>query len=109
MRPWESVDIDFMGSLPMSQDCDYLMVVIDRLTSLVHLIPMNTRLTAMQVVWLYLREVIRLHGVPTSIVSDRDSKFISVFWCELQQLLGTRLLMLTAFHSQMNGATERAN
>jgi hypothetical protein len=50
MRPWELVGIDFMGPLPMSQDCDYCMVVIDRLTSLVHLIPMNTTVTA----WLYL-------------------------------------------------------
>jgi hypothetical protein len=79
MRPWESVGIDFMGPLPMSQDCDYLMVVIDRLMSSVHLIPTNTTVTATQVTWLYLREVIRLHGVPASIMSDRDSKFTSVF------------------------------
>jgi hypothetical protein len=83
-RPWESVGIDFMGPLPKSMDSDYLMVVIDRLTSLVHLIPTNTKVTATQVVWLYLREVVRLHGVPTSIISDRDSKFTSIFWRELQ-------------------------
>jgi hypothetical protein len=109
MRPWESVGIDFMGPLPMSQDCDYLMVVIDRVTSSLHLIPMNTMVTATQVAWLYLREVVRLHGVPTSIISDRDSKFTSVFWHELQWLLGTKLLMSTAFHLQLDGATERAN
>jgi hypothetical protein len=61
------------------------------------------------VAWLYLSEVIRLHGIPASIVSDRDSKFISIFWNELQQLLGTKLLMSTAFHPQMDGATKWAN
>jgi hypothetical protein len=60
---------------------------------------------AMQVMWLYLQEVIRLHGVPASIVSNRDSKFTLVFWHEL----GTKLLISTAFHPQTDGATERAN
>jgi hypothetical protein len=98
MRPWELVGIDFMVPLPKSQDFDYLMVVIDQLTSSVHLILTNTKVTATQVAWLYLSEVIRLHGVPASIISDRDSKFTSIFWCELQRLLGTKLLMSTAFH-----------
>jgi hypothetical protein len=109
MRPWESVSIDFMGPLPKSWDFDYPMVVIDRLTSSVHLILTNTNITVTQVVWLYLSEVVRLHGVPASIVSDRDSKFTSIFWCKLQQLLGNKLLMSTTFHPQMDGATERAN
>jgi hypothetical protein len=109
MRPWESVGIDFMGPLPMLQDCDYLMAVIDWLTLLVHLIPMNMMVMAMQVAWLYLQEVVRLHGVPASIMSDRDSKFTSVFWYKLQWLLGMKLLMAIAFHLQMDGATERAN
>ena len=95
--------MDFMGPFPKSMDHDYLFVVIDRLTSQVHLIPTNTKVTAKQVASLYL------HGVPASIVSDRDSKFTLTFWHELQRLLGTKLLMSTAFHPQTDGATEWAN
>ena len=58
---------------------------------------------------MYLKEVVRLHGLPESIVTDCDSKFTSIFWSELQQLIGTKLLMSTSFHPQTDGATERAN
>src|SRR3977135_4023995 len=108
-QPWESIGMDFMGPLPMSKDYDYLLVIIDRFTSQVHLIPTTTRVTSREVVWLFLKEVVRLHGVPDSIVSDRDSKFTAIFWRELQRLLGVKLLMSTAFHPQTDGATEQAN
>ena len=108
-RPWQSVGMDFLGPLPMSDNYDYLLVVIDRLTSMVHLVPTTTKVTASQTAWLYVREVVRLHGVPESIVSDRDAKFTSLFWRELHRVLGTRLLMATSFHPQTDGATERAN
>ena len=108
-KPWESVGMDFMGPFPTSMGHDYLLVVIDRFTSQVHLIPTTTKVTAKQVAVLYLHEVVRLHGVPASIVSDRDSKFTSAYWRELQRLLGTKLLMSTAFHPQTDGATERVN
>jgi hypothetical protein len=98
-----------MGPLPKSNDCDYLMVVIDRLTSQVHLVPTTPTVTAKGIAWLFLKEIVRLHGVPDSIVSNRDSKFTSIFWHELQQLMGTKLLMVIAFHPQTDGATERAN
>ena len=98
-----------MGPFPMSKNCYYLLVIIDWLTSQVHLVPMTTRVTTKEVVWLFLTEVVRLHGVPDSIVSIRDMKFTSSFWKELHQLMGTKLLMSTAFHPQMDGATKRAN
>ena len=85
------------------------MVIIDRFSSQVHLIRTNVRVTARGVAWLYLKEVVRLHGLPESIVTDRDSKFTSIFWSELQRLIGTKLLMSTSFHPQTDGATERAN
>jgi Integrase zinc binding domain len=108
-RPWQSIGIDFMGPLPKSNVCDYLMVIIDRLTSQVHLVPTTTTVTAKGIACLFLKEIVRLHGVPDSIVSDRDSKFTSIFWRELQRLMGTKLVMATAFHPQTDGATERKN
>jgi hypothetical protein len=108
-RPWQSVGMDFMGPLPVSKGYDYLMVVIDRLTSMVRLTPTTVKVTVSQVAWLYINEVIKLHGLPESIVSDRDSKFTSLFWREIHRVLGTKFLMSTSFHPQTDGATERAN
>ena len=108
-KPWQSVGMDFMGPLPQSLDNDYLLVIIDQLTSQVHLVPTTMQVTTKEVAWLFLKEVVRLHGVPGFIVSDRDTKFTSMFWRELHRLMGTKLLMSTAFHPQTDGATERAN
>ena len=101
--------MDFMGPLPMSKNYNYLLVIIDRLTFQVHLVPTTTCLTAKEVVWLFLMEVVRLHGVPKSIISDQNTKFTSSFWNELHPLMGPKLLMSTAFHPQTDGATEQAN
>ena len=106
---WQSVGMDFMGPLPQSQGNDYLLVIIDQLMLQVHLVPTMTQVTAKEVAWLFLKEVMRLHGVPESIVSDHNTKFTSTFWCELHKLMGTKLLISTAFHPQMDGTTERAN
>ena len=105
-RPWQSIGMDFMGPLPKSNNFDYLLVIIDQLTSQVHLVPTMTTVTARGVTWLVLKEVMRLHGILESIVSDRDTKFTSIFWKELHRLMGSKLLMSTAFHSQTDGATE---
>ena len=75
-RLWQSIGVDFMGPLPKSNDFDYLLVIIDQLTSQVHLVPTMMTVTARGVAWLILKEVVRLHGIPESIVSDRDTKFI---------------------------------
>ena len=95
-----------MGPLPKSNNFDYLLVITDQLTSQVHLVPTMMIITARGVVWLILKEVMRLHGIPESIVSDEDTKFTSIFWKELHRLMGSKLLMSTAFHPQMDGATE---
>jgi len=75
---------------------------------MVHLIPIKTTTTASELAWLYIREIVRLHGLADTIVSDRDSKFTSKFWRETHKLLGTKLLMSTSFHPQTDGASERA-
>ena len=108
-RPWQSIGLDFMGPLPKSNNFDYLLVMIDQLTPQVHLVPTTTMVTARGVTWLILKEVVRLHGIPGSIVSDQDTKFTSIFWKELHRLMGSKLLMSTAFHPQTDGATEQAN
>jgi hypothetical protein len=107
-RPWSSIGMDFVGPFPESGGHDYLWVVICRLTSMVHLVPIRTTTTASEIAWLYIREIVRLHGLAESIVSDRDSKFTSKFWRETHKLLGTKLLMSTSFHPQTDGASERA-
>ena len=106
---WQSVGMNFMGPLPQSQGNDYLLVIIDQLMSQVHLVPIMTQVTAREVAWLFLKEVVRLHGIPKSIMSDHDTKFTSRFWCELHKLMGTKLVMSTAFHPQMDGTMEWAN
>ena len=105
-RPWQSIGMDFMGPLPKSNNFNHSLVVIDRLTSQVHLVPTTTTATTRGVTWLILKEVVRLHGIPESIVSDRDTKFTSIFWKELHRLMGSKVLMSTTFHAQTDGATE---
>ena len=107
-RPWQSIGMDFMGPLPQSNNLNYLLVVIDRLMSQVHLVPTTTTVTARGITWLILKEVMRLHGIPESIVPDRDTKFTSIFWKELDRLMGSKLLMSTAFHPQTDGVMGRA-
>ncbi|KAJ3478071.1 hypothetical protein NLI96_g10013 [Meripilus lineatus] len=107
-RPWGSIGMDFVGPFPKSNGFDYLWVVICRLTSMVHLIPVTTTIKASELAWLFIKDIVRLHGLPDSIVSDRDSKFTSRFWKETHRMMGTKLLMSTAFHPQTDGASERA-
>ena len=106
-KPWSSIGMDFMGPFPQADNFDYIWVVLCRLTSLVHLILLMTTMTAAQLAPLFMTNVVRLHGLPETIVSDCDPKFMSLFWTELHQLLGIKLAKSTAFHPQTNGASER--
>jgi hypothetical protein len=76
---------------------------------MVHLILVNTAVKASELASIYVREVVRLHGLPDSIMSDQDSKFPSKFWKETHRILGTTLLMSIAFHPQTDGAMEHVN
>jgi transposase InsO family protein len=108
-RPWESIGMDFIGPFPEVDGKNYLWVVICRLTGQVHLVPIHTSMTATHLSDVYVQEIVRLHGLPDSLVSDRDPKFTSRWWKEVHRLLGAKLLMSTSFHPQTDGATERAN
>lgn len=113
MNPWESIGVDFIGPLPEPKNrngtFDMIMVVICLLTAMVHLIPSRSTYTAKQVDELMFEEIYKHHGLPRSIVSDRDSLFTSLFWKHLHRLVGTQLRMSSAYHPQMDGLTERAN
>ncbi|KAL4011150.1 hypothetical protein IC575_028199 [Cucumis melo] len=86
-----------------------IWVVVDRLTKSAHFVPGKSTYTASKWGQLYMTEIVRLHGVPVSIISDRDARFTSKFWKGLQLALGTRLDFSTAFHPQTDGQTERLN
>ena len=98
-----------MGPLLKSNNFGYLLVIIDQLTSQVHLVPTTTMVATRGIAWLILKEVMKLHGILESIVSDQDTKFTSIFWKELHRLMRSKLLISTAFHPQTDGATEWAN
>jgi hypothetical protein len=109
-RCWESVSMDYVVGLPMTADgFDAIITVTDRLSRQIHLILTCGSVTAEDTAELFFREVFRLHGMPSSLVSDRDPKFTSQFWQSLFQLTGTQLKMSTAYHPQTDGLTERAN
>lgn len=112
-RPWESIGIDFVGPLPESQNRDgtftSVTTIIDLTTAMVHLVPSRIDYNAKEVAELLFEHVYKLHGVPKSIVSDRDVLFTSIFWEHLHKLIGTKLKMSSAYHPQTDGATERAN
>jgi len=108
MKPWDSVGTDFISPFLEANGFNYLWVVICQMTSMVHLIPVHTTITASELSWKYLSEVVRLR-IQGLIVSDRDSKFTSHWWRELHRIMGVKLLMSTSFHPQTDGQTECAN
>lgn len=105
-RPWESVSMDFISALPKSEGCGSIMVVVDRFSKYATFIPASKDCTAAR---LFLKHVVKLWGVPQSIVSDRDPRFTGRFWTELFKMLGTDLNFSTSFHPKSDGQTERFN
>ncbi|KAL4199083.1 hypothetical protein AMTRI_Chr03g49450 [Amborella trichopoda] len=100
--------MDFVFSLPRtSSGHDSIWVIVDRLAKAAHFLPIRMTYTLDRLAQLYIKEIVRLHGVPVSIVSDRDTRFTSKFWARLQSAMGTRLAFSTAFHPQTDGQSER--
>ena len=97
----------FCDHLPQTpQGNDAVWVIVDRLTKSAHFLAVRMTFTLERFCSLYIREIVRLHGVPVSIVSDRDLRFTSHFWKSFQKAMGTRLTMSTTFHPQIDGQSE---
>ncbi|GKF57586.1 reverse transcriptase domain-containing protein [Tanacetum coccineum] len=100
--------MDFVTKLPKtSTEHDAIWVIVDRLTKSSHFIPIIATDSMETLTRLYIKEIVSRHGVPISIISDRDSHFTSRFWESLQNALGTQLDMSTAYHPETDGQSER--
>jgi hypothetical protein len=106
---WESISMDFITGLSKIQGMDFIFVVVDRLTKFAHLFSIAIDFSAAHVAELFFTKIFRLHGLPKTIVSDRDSRFMSTFWHELFRLVGMALTPSTSYHPQMDGQTEIVN
>ena len=105
---WDNVTIDFVTHLPRTpQRHGAVWVIVDRLTKSAHFLAVQMTFTLERFCRLYIQEIVRLHGVPVSIVLDRDPRFTAHFWKSFQKAMGTRLTMSTAFHPQTDGQSER--
>jgi Integrase core domain/Integrase zinc binding domain len=107
--PWSSVGMDFITGLPKLDGKEVIMVIVDRFTKFAHFIPLSHPYSAHDVASSFFEHIYTLHGLPTSIITDRDPIFTSKFWRELLKLFGIKLNMSSAYHPQTDGQTERVN
>ena len=107
---WERVSMDFITHFPRTRaGYDSLLVIVDYITKMIILRSTHRTAMAVDTARLFMDAVVRFHGVPRVIVSDRDTRFTSNFWKEICRLMGTSLTMSSGFHPQTDGQTERAN
>ncbi|GJS09898.1 putative reverse transcriptase domain-containing protein, partial [Tanacetum coccineum] len=105
---WEKITMDLVTKLPKSSSGhDTIWVVVDRLTKSAHFLPIREDYKTEKLARIYINEIVARHGVPVSIISDRDGRFASHLWQALQEALGTKLHMSTAYHPETDGQSER--
>ncbi|GJR60878.1 putative reverse transcriptase domain-containing protein [Tanacetum coccineum] len=105
---WEKITMDFVTKLPKTTNgYDTIWVIVDRLTKSAHFLPMRETDPMEKLMKLYMKEVVTRHGMPVSIISDRDGRFTSLFWKAFNKALGTRLDLSTAYHPETDGQSER--
>jgi len=106
---WDDITLDFIEGFPVSQGRDTIMVIVDRLSKFAHFLTLRHLFTAKTVAEKFVEGIIKLHGMPKSIVSDRDPIFISHFWQVFFKMSGTKLRLSSAYHPQTDGQTEVIN
>lgn len=104
---WDFITMDLVVGLRVSRTKDAIWVIVDRLTKSAHFLAIRKTDGAAVLAKKFVSEIVKLHGVPVSIVSDRDSKFTSAFWRVFQAEMGTKVQMSTAYHPQTDGQSER--
>lgn len=107
--PWISIAMDFITDLPNSEGMTTILTITDRFTKMAHFVPMPKLPNAEETAATLIKEVVRLHGLPRSIVSDRGSQFISHLWRRMLELLKIESRLSSAYHPESNGQSERTN
>jgi hypothetical protein len=108
-RPWESISMDFITGLPKEEGSNTIWVIVDRLMKIAHFVACVDTMGPKELADGFLTHVVRTHGLPSSVISDRGSLFTSTFWKRIMEAMGTSRNWSTAFHPECDGQTERIN